>query len=119
MKLEREDFKKLVEEAIDKLPLEFVSRIENSEIIVEDVPSAEVLSERKIASSHLLLGLYKGVPLKNRGREYANVLPDTIIIYQKSIEAISRTETETRQNIQDVLEHEIGHHFGLEENELS
>jgi predicted Zn-dependent protease with MMP-like domain len=117
--LKREDFRKLVKEAIDKLPLEFVSRIENSEIIVEDAPSAEVLNERKTDSSHLLLGLYKGVPLKNRGSGYANVLPDTIIIYQKSIEAISRTETEIKQNIQSVLEHEIGHHFGLEEDELS
>lgn len=117
--MNREDFKKLVEEAINKLPLEFVSKIENSEIIVEDVPSAEVLNERKIDSSHLLLGLYKGVPLKNRGSGYANVLPDAIIIYQKPIEAISRTETEIRRNIQSVLEHEIGHHFGLEEDELS
>ena len=117
--MEREDFRKLVKEAIDKLPLEFINKIENSEIIVEDKPSAEVLNERKIGSSHLLLGLYRGVPLKNRGSGYANVLPDTIILYQKSIEAISGNETEIKRNIQGVLEHEIGHHFGLEEDELS
>lgn len=117
--MNKEDFKKLVKEAIDKLPLEFMNRIENSEIMVEDEPSTEVLNERKTDSSHLLLGLYRGIPLKNRGSGYANVLPDTIIIYQKSIEAISRTEAEIRKNIQNVLEHEIGHHFGLEEDELS
>lgn len=116
--MKREDFRKLVEEAIDKLPLEFISKIENSEIVVEDKPSAEVLNEQKIGSSHLLLGLYRGVPLKNRGSGYTNVLPDTIILYQKSIEAVSRNEAEIKQNIQSVLQHEIGHHFGLEEDEL-
>jgi predicted Zn-dependent protease with MMP-like domain len=66
----------------------------------------------------LLLGLYHGVPLKDRGSYYGNVPPDVIIIYQEPIESISSSEDEVRERIREVVRHEIGHHFGLSEKEL-
>ncbi len=82
MKISREEFEKLVEEAFEKLPQYFKERLKNITIVVEDYPQFEELPDR-----FSLLGLYMGVPYPKRGIFYTNVLPDIITIYQKPIEA--------------------------------
>ena len=68
----------------------------------------------------MLLGLYEGIPLTRRGAEYGvyPVVPDTITLYQKNIEAVSRSDEEVRGTIRDVLIHEIGHYFGMTDAEI-
>jgi predicted Zn-dependent protease with MMP-like domain len=64
------------------------------------------------------LGLYRGIPLKKRGVWYNAALPDKITLYKNTIEEMCRNETEIKRRIKDVLYHEIGHHFGLTEEQL-
>ena len=66
---------------------------------------------------HLILGQYKGVPLPQRGPAYQNVLPDKIIIYQKALEKFPPQKLPGL--ITNVLQHEIGHYFGMSEEELN
>jgi len=66
-----------------------------------------------------LLGLYHGIPQSERGSWYGNMLPDRIVIYQRPIEAVARNRREIQKEIRITLMHEIGHHFGLGEEELS
>ena len=65
-----------------------------------------------------LLGLYRGISKKDRGFWYGNVLPDTIVIYQKPLERMSASREDLRENVRQTVVHEVGHYFGLDEEQL-
>ncbi len=92
--------------------------MENVDVVVEDQASTEVLSEMGMRSPFELLGLYQGVPLDRRGFFYGNVLPDKITLFQIPIESICKTKKEIEEKIKEVVIHEIGHYFGLDEERL-
>lgn len=108
MRLTRERFQQLVEEAMKNIPRRYSRRIQNVAIMVEDFPPP----------GQNLLGLYHGVPLKNRGSYYGNVPPDVIVLYQEPIQSLCQSEEQTREKIEEVLLHEIGHYFGMDEKTL-
>ncbi len=116
--MKRTEFENLVSEALDDLPEEFQKIMENVAVTVEDEPSWETLNEMRISPPGILLGLYRGVPLRRRGRGYFNMLPDKIIIYQRPIESICRGDEEIKEKVREVVMHEIGHYFGLSDSAL-
>lgn len=116
--MERKEFERLVLRAIKELPEKFRKKLENIEIVVENQPRTTTLSKCKISPSATLLGLYQGVPLKKRGSWYGNILPDKVTIYQKNIESLCRSQEEIEGRVREVVRHEIGHYFGLKEEEL-
>ena len=118
--MEREEFERIVERAFDRLPQNFKEAVENVGILVEDLPSDDVVRKMRLTSRRTLLGLYQGVPLNQRGSWYGmtGVVPDKISLYQKNIEAVCRTDEQIEQKIVEVLIHELGHYFGLDEKEI-
>jgi predicted Zn-dependent protease with MMP-like domain len=116
--MEREEFEGLVARAIESLPLEFQSKLENVDVVVEEWPTAVQLRQAKIKSPTQLLGLYQGVPRTRRGQGYGLVLPDKISIFQRPIEAQCRFGYEVEAKIGEVVRHEIAHHFGLDDETL-
>jgi predicted Zn-dependent protease with MMP-like domain len=118
MKVSEEEFEGLVAEAINSLPENFKEKMENIAIVIEDLPSQELLIEMKIKSPYGLLGLYRGVPYPRRGIWYRNVLPDKIIIFKKPIEVRCRNREDIKESVRRVVIHEIGHYFGLNEADL-
>ncbi len=110
-------FRELVEEAIDSLPEEFAKRLNNVSIVVEDTPTQELLRSLKLPAWTLLFGLYQGIPQTKRVG-YSGVLPDKITIFKNPIERVSRTEEEIKAQVRATVIHEIGHHFGLSEEDL-
>jgi predicted Zn-dependent protease with MMP-like domain len=116
--MQREKFEALVARAIDSLPPEFQRKLENVDVVVEDWPTAGQLRQAKHSHPIQLLGLYQGVPQTRRGRGYGLVLPDKISIFRKPIEAQCRFGDEIEAKIEEVVCHEIAHHFGLDEKTL-
>jgi len=116
--MQRDKFEALVARAIDSLPPEFQRKLENVDIVVEDWPTLGQLRQVKRSHPTQLLGLYQGVPQTRRGRGYGLVLPDKISIFQKPIEAQCRFGGEIEAKIEEVVRHEIAHHFGLNEKTL-
>jgi predicted Zn-dependent protease with MMP-like domain len=112
----RERFEELVAEAVSDLPEEFLDRLENVDVMVEDSPARTQL--RRVGRGMTILGLYEGVPHTERTRGYNMILPDRITIFQKPIEAICRSEKEVVVEVRRVVQHEIAHHFGLDDNLL-
>jgi predicted Zn-dependent protease with MMP-like domain len=116
--MQRKKFEALVLRAIDNLPPEFQRKLENVDIVVENWPTPGQLRQVKRSHPIQLLGLYQGVPQTRRGRRYGLVLPDKISIFQKPIEAQCRFSEEIEAKIEEVVRHEIAHHFGLDERTL-
>ena len=111
--MDREKFEWLVARAVDSLPEEFRTRLENIDVVVEDWPTQSQLAEVGLGGGQTLLGLYQGVPLTKRGKHYGLVPPDKITIFQKPIEAKCRGDARIAAEIQRVVRHEIAHHFGI------
>ena len=116
--MQREAFEALVARAIDNLPPEFQRKLENVDVVVEDWPTPGQLRQAKHIHPTQLLGLYQGVPQTRRGERYGMVLPDKISIFQKPIEAQCRFGDEIEAKVEEVVRHEIAHHFGLDEKAL-
>jgi len=116
--MQRQRFEALVIRAIEDLPSEFQSKLENVDVLVEDWPSRTQLSHLGLRHSTQLLGLYEGVPQTTRGRGYNLVLPDKITIFQRPIEAKCRSDREIGTEIGEVVRHEIAHHFGIGDDTL-
>jgi predicted Zn-dependent protease with MMP-like domain len=113
--MERERFEKLVAQAVEALPEEFRSRLENIDVVVEDWPSQYQVRRSRLKKGYTLLGLYEGVPLTQRYSSYGLVPPDKITIFQNTIEAKcgQADEMDIRSEIGEVVRHEIAHHFGI------
>lgn len=120
-KTDRRLFNRLVIEVVQTLPDEFRSRLENVAVVVAEWPDdeeAEVGVEAGAPEDSDLLGLYQGVPYGERTQGYTMTLPDRITIYRQPILASARTEAEAREEIRLTVLHEIGHYFGLGDDEL-
>lgn len=111
--MDREQFERLVAKAIGSLPDEFLTRLENIDVVVEDQPTRGQITRAGLGRGATLLGLYEGVPLTIRGSHYGLVPPDKITIFQKPIEARCRHDADIAAEIQRVVKHEIAHHFGI------
>lgn len=119
MDMSQEEFEKLIDDALQKVPEIFKSHISNLDFIVMDKPTVSMLRRSKIYGKGTLLGLYEGVPLNKRGVHYQNILPDRITLFKYPIIIESLREHVTiKEKVKNVLLHEIGHYFGLSEAEL-
>jgi predicted Zn-dependent protease with MMP-like domain len=117
--LTRQHFRELVEEAIDSIPERFARHVRNVGFIVEDEPSAELLAEQEIEEGGTLLGLYDGTPLTERQWGHGNQLPDRILLFQAPIEdSADGTDDDVFREIGETLIHELGHYFGMTEEEI-
>lgn len=116
----RREFEDLVQEAFDGLPDQFRQHIENVRIIVDDVDTPQTRRNVGIRAGSMLLGLYEGVPLNKRGEWYGMypVVPDTITLFQRNIESVTRGDSAIRLRVREVLIHELGHYFGMTEEEI-
>ena len=113
-----EAFKQLVLEAVTLIPKRFRREMQNLALVVEDEPSAGLLEEMEIEPPDSLYGLYQGTPLPERTWDFGNNLPDRITLYQRPIEEDCEDEDEIRAVIGETLIHEVGHYFGMSEEEI-
>ncbi len=114
----RPEFESLVHSALRRLPRPFRDKLANVAVVVEDWADDETLAEMGIEPPDTLYGLYRGIDITRRDSSYGNVLPDTIHIYQGPIEADCDTREEMADLVRDVVVHEIGHYFGLDDQTM-
>ena len=114
----RAEFRALVAEAIDSIPARFAEHVRNVAIVVEDAPSAALLAEMDIEPPDTLLGLYQGTPLPERHWDHGNALPDRVLLFQDPIEDDAEEDDDVVSVIGETLIHELGHYFGMSEDEI-
>lgn len=118
MKLTHDEFAKVVQEALSDIPDHLREYMANVVVDVEAMPSREELDEVGIEDATEVLGLYHGTPLTEWGDDLAPQLPDRITIFQENLESMCETREELIEEIRTTVFHEIGHYFGLDEDDL-
>jgi len=114
--LTRAEFERVVGEALESLPKRFADLVENVVISVEAEPSAEDLEI--VDGDDELLGIYRGVALTERTHD-APLLPDEIAIFRGPINRIAGSRAEAVAEVRETVIHELGHYFGLTDEEMS
>jgi predicted Zn-dependent protease with MMP-like domain len=117
MRLNDQEFDQVIQDAIEELPEQFLEHLDEVLIDVMELPEREMLHEVR-ASKHGLLGLYRGVPLPDRSVSQAIDMPARIILFKRNIERVCLDREEMIEQIRVTLLHEIGHHFGFDEEDL-
>jgi predicted Zn-dependent protease with MMP-like domain len=118
MKLNESEFTKVVEEALKEIPESLRHYMADVVIDVEPRPSRSDLDEVGIDDPTELLGMYHGTPMTEWSSDMSPRLPDRITIYHKNLEAICETREELIEQIRTTVFHEVGHYFGLDEDDL-
>ncbi len=115
--ISQEQFESIAQESFLEIPKKFRNEMKNVAIVIQDFPTPKQLEKLKIRNNSLLLGLYEGVPQTKRwGR--GQTFPDKITIFKNSIELLSNSEEDLKKLVKNTIEHEIAHHFGMNEEEV-
>jgi predicted Zn-dependent protease with MMP-like domain len=118
MRVSTQEFESLVARALDRLPESFGELIENVAVVVEEEPSDEEMREVGLEPGEdELFGLYQGVPVGERGSFY-DALPDRVVIYRGPILRCCESRREVIREVRDTVVHELGHYFGLGDEEM-
>jgi predicted Zn-dependent protease with MMP-like domain len=118
MTLTDEQFDDLITRAMDELPQRYIKGLDNVAIVQADEPTQEQRIKMKLSDHQLLLGLYEGIPLTQRGNGYSFVLPDKITLFKDQILSVVRDEAELFDQIKRTLWHEIAHYYGLNHSRI-
>ncbi len=119
MRLSKRKFVDLVEEALSDIPAQLVQCLRDVTVDVESTPDARTCRDAGVDDPRDLLGLYRGTPLTSRSVEHDGHLPDRITIYKRNIERMCGSRAEIIHEIRRTVFHEVGHHFGLDEDDLA
>ncbi len=111
-------FARLVREALADLPPAFAHRLDNVAVVIADRPTTAQLRALGLGPDETLFGLYEGTPLGERGSGYHLALPDRVTIYREPILEACATTQQMKEEIRLTVIHELGHHFGLSDDEL-
>jgi len=118
MELSDQAFDHLITQAMDELPQEYIKGLNNVAIVYADWPDEHQAKKAGLREGNILLGLYEGIPLTQRGAGYNFVLPDKITLFKKSILMIVRDEQGLFEQIKRTLWHEIAHYYGLDHDRI-
>jgi predicted Zn-dependent protease with MMP-like domain len=113
-----EAFDQLVTKAMNELPQEYIKGLDNVAIVYADWPDQHQAAKSELKPGSLLLGIYEGIPLTQRGSGYTYVLPDKITLFKTPMLMITHSEAELAEQIKRTLWHEIAHYYGLNHNRI-
>lgn len=114
MNISDEEFDRLITKAMDELPQDYITGLDNVAILYADEPDEYQRENSHLHESSILLGLYEGIPLTKRGTNYTFVLPDKITLFKNPILSVVSNEEELFEQIKRTLWHEIAHFYGLD-----
>lgn len=115
----RNEFEVLVRAVLKKLPKEFKDKLQNVDVVIEDDLEMDTVKALGLGAKGRFLGLYQGVPLKDRTHYYGIVMPDKITLYKQNIELECKLrDIDIRKEVKHVIQHEIAHHFGISDKRL-
>jgi predicted Zn-dependent protease with MMP-like domain len=119
MKISDEEFERIVDRSLDRIPEEIMLHVKNVAIRVEDWPAPELLEDMGMPRDEVLLGVYTGEALPDRLLTFPSLYPDTIILFKEPLLEFCRDLEELEDEIEITVVHEIAHYFGISEERLA
>jgi predicted Zn-dependent protease with MMP-like domain len=113
-----DEFEAMVAGAVDALPEQYRDQIANVAFAVEEWAQPGDYALRGLPRGSTLLGVYRGIPLTQRGRGYNMVLPDTIVIFRGPLVRLARDLADLEERVAHVVRHEVAHYFGISDERL-
>lgn len=113
-----ERFEQLITRAMDELPQEYITNMQNVVIVQQDDPTPEQVEQMKLDPHHMLLGLFEGVPLTQQGSGWSGMLPSKITLFKNPIIATVSSESALFEQIKRTIWHEIAHYYGLNHSHM-
>lgn len=113
------NFDKIISDAMDELPKQYIERLNNIVITYEDEPTPEQRKRLQLRCDQTLFGLYEGIPLTKRGSGYNLVVPDKITIFKLPLLSASTNLADLRKHTKRTLWHEIAHFYGLDHGRIN
>lgn len=117
-RVSKAEFAEIVEAALEELPELFAAHLDQMNVEIRDLPSAAQMRKVGLSKDNLLLGLYEGVPMTQKSVEHSGTLPARIYIFQHNLEHVCQSEVQLSEQIRTTVLHEIGHYFGMSEEDL-
>jgi predicted Zn-dependent protease with MMP-like domain len=117
VRVSSERFEELVRDAMEGLPDQFLSRIDNVVVVVQQRPTRAQMDHHGLGPNETLFGLYEGAPMTVRG-SYAPSMPDRITIFQGPMERYCDTEEQLVEQVRKTVVHEVAHYFGIDDDRL-
>ena len=114
-----EDFDALISRAMNELPQEYITNMQNVAIVMANEPDEHQRAKLKLRGDQLLLGLFEGVPRTHQTGNEPALLPSKITLFKHAIRAVSRYEQSFYEQIKRTLWHEIAHYYGLNHDHIS
>jgi predicted Zn-dependent protease with MMP-like domain len=118
MELSDQQFDQLITRAMDELPQEYITNMQNVAIVQQDEPTSEQVIQMNLDPHHVLLGLFEGIPRTLQGSGFSGMLPSKITLFKNSILAVVNTEAELFEQIKRTIWHEIAHYYGLNHSHI-
>lgn len=118
MKLSNEEFDRIVQRAIRRIPEEIRQHLDNIVISVRKRPSRRLLGDMDLPPDEPLLGVFEGVSLLERSVTDPPLYPDTIFLFQEPLQEMCETLEELEEEIEITVVHEVAHYLGMTEERL-
>jgi len=118
IRLTQKEFAELVDQAVASLPEEFRPYMKNVAVDIHLSPARRLLESIRLPRSSTLLGIYHGVPMTKKSVTAPWDWPEGILIFQRNVEAVCDSREEIVEQVRKTVLHEVGHHFGLSEQDL-
>lgn len=118
MKISDEQFDRLITKAMDELPQDYITNMQNVAIVQQDTPTPDQVVKMKLDTHHVLLGLFEGVPLTQQGSGWSGMLPSKITLFKDSILKVVNNEDQLFEQIKRTIWHEIAHFYGLNHSHI-
>ncbi len=116
IQLTNDEFDRAIADALAELPDAFRPYLANVIVEAWDRPTAQLVREQDVPDD--ILGLYIGCPLEDKALEQPAALPDRVLIFRRNLCEMCDSRAELLEEIRITVLHEIGHHFGLDEQRL-
>lgn len=118
MQLSDQQFDELITRAMNELPQEYITNMQNVAIVQQDTPTPDQIEKMKLDTHHVLLGLFEGVPLTLQGSGWSGMLPSKITLFKDSILKVVDDEQQLYEQIKRTIWHEIAHYYGLNHSHI-
>lgn len=114
-----EEIEAIARDAMQKLPEPFAGHLRHVVLQIDEYADDALLAEMGIDHPLDLTGVYEGIPVNQRSVETSGTLPDRIRLFRQAILAEWAEEGERFEHlVRHILIHEVGHHFGLSDEDM-